>query len=307
MAYMPQKPASIVLFKADTGRFIQPCSTQGWHSTCIPVIQTTSRSDLCHSLSSPDLPAHPGLALLQAARAAEPCTGTSSSSDTTRTPLSDAEVDLAGTAPGVIVVLTSAAAAPTLQHWLHGQPSSLPPIAVATLGSAVARQLHDDGSTRVVISGAKNANELADRVIPLCIHSGRALLFLCGNLRKHELPAAAAQAGVQLHELIVYDTTPRPPEDIQAELSAWLDATSHCAVRAALWCSPSGIEATSTCWAAIRAAQVRPCALGETTARACREAGFTDVCVCPSASPGGLSTILEHLITQDALHTSSPP
>ncbi len=105
----------------------------------------------------------------------------------------------------------------------------------------------------------------------------RPLLFLCGNLRRDEIPSALKEAGVPFEELQVYET-------LQAET---IDLSSHPKPDWVVFFSPSGVEAVSRA-ADLDWINVRLAAIGETTAEAIHQRGFDVEAVAAEPTPESL-------------------
>ena len=69
---------------------------------------------------------------------------------------------------------------------------------------SVADFFHGSGN---IIADADNAQALAQKIMEQKV---RDLVFLCGNLRREELPRTLQAAGIRVHELVVYETVLQP-------------------------------------------------------------------------------------------------
>lgn len=58
-----------------------------------------------------------------------------------------------------------------------------------------------------IVGEAGNAAELANKIISKSV---KELVFFCSNKRRDELPTALKNAGVKVHEVVVYETTETP-------------------------------------------------------------------------------------------------
>ena len=106
------------------------------------------------------------------------------------------------------------------------------------------------------------------------------LLFLCGNRRRDVLPNRLREADIPLEEQCVYETRLRTDLDLTTPaVPDWL-----------VFFSPSGIEAARQAGAMqdARLAAVRLAAIGPTTARALREAGWGAAAVAEQPAPDAL-------------------
>lgn len=105
----------------------------------------------------------------------------------------------------------------------------------------------------------------------------RPLLFLCGNLRREELPDKLRAAGVPFEELCVYETLP----------AATIDLSGHPLPDWVVFFSPSGVEAVrrkhGIDWHSVRLA-----AIGQTTAEAIRQDGLEVEAVAAEPTPESL-------------------
>jgi uroporphyrinogen-III synthase len=69
-----------------------------------------------------------------------------------------------------------------------------------------------------IIAEANNATNLAQKIIESGV---KEIVFVCGNKRRDELPVLLNKAGIEIHELTVYETTKTPiviSEDFDAIL-----------------------------------------------------------------------------------------
>ena len=103
-----------------------------------------------------------------------------------------------------------------------------------------------------IVATADNAAALAEKILEQKV-SG--LVFFCGNQRRDELPALLKASGVQVQEIVVYKTVPKPVVTPAAQ--------------AVLFFSPSAVESF---FSANRLETGTVCfAIGETTAGALKE------------------------------------
>jgi len=58
-----------------------------------------------------------------------------------------------------------------------------------------------------IIASAEYGKELAQKIIE---HQIKEIVFFCGNKRRDELPALLKEAGIRVHEVIVYETVETP-------------------------------------------------------------------------------------------------
>jgi uroporphyrinogen-III synthase len=60
----------------------------------------------------------------------------------------------------------------------------------------------------VIIATGNDASDLANRLLPAIDNSE--VFFFCSNIRRDELPVILLDHGVQLHEVVVYETEEAP-------------------------------------------------------------------------------------------------
>jgi len=116
-----------------------------------------------------------------------------------------------------------------------------------------------------VLAEAANAYELAQNIIE---HKVEELIFFCGNKRRDELPSILQEAGIKIHEMIVYETV-----ETAAMVTDDFDAIlffSPSAVQS--FFSVNQIKKTTVCFA-----------IGQTTADCITD--FTDNRIIISESP----------------------
>jgi uroporphyrinogen-III synthase len=58
-----------------------------------------------------------------------------------------------------------------------------------------------------IVGEASNATELANKIIAKGV---KEIVFFCSNKRRDELPAALKNANIQVHEIVLYETTETP-------------------------------------------------------------------------------------------------
>lgn len=116
-----------------------------------------------------------------------------------------------------------------------------------------------------IIAQAENATDLAKKIIE---HKAQEIVFFCGNKRRDELPNILKEAGIKVHEIVVYETIETPAittDDIDAILFF-----SPSAVQS--FFSVNQLKKNTICFA-----------IGETTANSI--ADFTDNRIIISESP----------------------
>lgn len=102
-------------------------------------------------------------------------------------------------------------------------------------------------------------------------------LFVCGNLRRNELPNALSASRVAFEELQVYQTLIKPDVDLCSEEKPdWVT-----------FFSPSGFEAVRETWPD-NWQHVQIAAIGETTANAIRSAGWQVSAIAERPTPVAL-------------------
>lgn len=117
-----------------------------------------------------------------------------------------------------------------------------------------------------ILAVASNASALAKKIIE---HEVKEIIFFCGNKRRDELPAILKEAGIKVHEVIVYETVETP-----AIVTDDFDAV--------LFFSPSAVQSF---FSVNQLKKHTVCfAIGETTADSI--ADFTDNKIIISESPG---------------------
>lgn len=181
----------------------------------------------------------------------------------------------AGAAYGGLVV-TSPRGAEALGRALRQTPVDLTPWRsrpVYAVGPATAAALRELGLEPAGgESGAGAA--LAERIA--ASRPRRPLLFLCGNRRREELPRRLREEGLEVEELVVYDTlVVRDLAPGEHERADWV-----------VCFSPSGTEALEA--AGFEPAGTRLAAIGPTTAAALGERGWRVDAVAEAPTPAGL-------------------
>lgn len=117
-----------------------------------------------------------------------------------------------------------------------------------------------------IIVTADNSSDLAKKIIE---HEVKEIIFFCGNKRRDELPAILKEAGIKVHEVIVYETVETP-----AIVTDDFDGV--------LFFSPSAVQSF---FSVNQLKKGTVCfAIGETTADSI--ADFTDNKIIISESPG---------------------
>ena len=130
-------------------------------------------------------------------------------------------------------------------------------------------------------SNAGNAEHLAHLIAGHHKNEGEPLLFLCGNLRRPELPEVLTQNDIPFQECIVYETQTRTGLDLQAK-----DVPD-----AVVFFSPSGVDAVKTIWPE-RWSQVCCVAIGARTAKALHDTSLNLISTAIHPTPESLLNAL---------------
>lgn len=106
------------------------------------------------------------------------------------------------------VVFTSANSVEVIKNYLHeGDIWYLPNWDIFCLSGKTKDSLAPNFSTKKIIATAENAFALAQKIIE---HGIKEIVFFCGNKRRDELPNIIKNAGVNVHEIVVYETIETP-------------------------------------------------------------------------------------------------
>lgn len=134
-------------------------------------------------------------------------------------------------------------------------------------------------------AAAANAEAVAKHVIAM--GSQRTWLFLCGNLRRPELPAMLSEAGIPFSELEVYQTTPRTNLQLDTyEKPDWVG-----------FFSPSGVDCVQKAWPT-GWKEVKKAAIGNTTADALRAVNWAADAVAAVPEGPALHAAIEEAMQQ---------
>ncbi len=125
------------------------------------------------------------------------------------------------------------------------------------------------------ISERAESRAVAERVVAL--NEKKPWLFICGNLRRDELPEALTEAGVAFEELVVYRTLPAES----------IDLTEDDAPEWVVFFSPSGVNAVSNQWPDSWQHTQRA-AIGNTTAKAITQMGWSVSAIADKPEPQSL-------------------
>lgn len=109
----------------------------------------------------------------------------------------------------VTIVFTSQHAVATIDKYLHGGDACYVPghWNAFCLNGATREAAIQILSEAQIIDTAPNATELAAKIIA---HNPKQVVFFCGNQRRDELPHLLKAAGIEVTEIIVYETIATP-------------------------------------------------------------------------------------------------
>ena len=176
------------------------------------------------------------------------------------------------------LILTSPRAADALSGYDLGGWHGKPTFAVGPATAVRTRHL----GLRTEGEQAGSAAALADAIIAK--PPAAPLLFICGDRRRDVLPDRLRAAGISFEACVVYRTTGDASVLRRAleDRPEWL-----------VFFSPSGVEAALECdglsWNSVALA-----AIGPTTARALRAAGYPPAAVAAAPTPEALVTAVTH-------------
>lgn len=130
-----------------------------------------------------------------------------------------------------------------------------------------------------ILATAENGATLAQRILD---QGGiNEVVFFCGNKRREELPAILKEAGITVHEIIVYQT-----EETPSKVEEDLDAV--------LFFSPSGVQSF---FAANQLKKEAVCfAIGRTTADAVAAHTRNKIITSEAPSPEAMLAAVQHYI-----------
>ncbi|MFN2456573.1 MAG: uroporphyrinogen-III synthase [Chitinophagaceae bacterium] len=165
------------------------------------------------------------------------------------------------------VVFTSANAINTVNNYLLATNTLEPlPWKIYTLiGRSKDELFNTPLFPKNIIGEADNAKSLAEKIVSDRV---KEIVFFCGNKKRDELPAILKDAGVKVHEVVVYETV-ETPQVVTDGLNAIM-FFSPSAVQS--FFSANELEKETVCFS-----------IGETTAKAIRD--FTDNRIIISESP----------------------
>ncbi|MBP6686884.1 MAG: uroporphyrinogen-III synthase [Lacibacter sp.] len=103
------------------------------------------------------------------------------------------------------VVFTSMNAVDAVVAWQDGQQ---PDWVIYCMGNTTKQKLKENFGDHSVVGTANNATDLADRIAEES--DADEVIFFCGEQRREELPAILRSKGIDVHEIIVYETIHTP-------------------------------------------------------------------------------------------------
>jgi uroporphyrinogen-III synthase len=147
------------------------------------------------------------------------------------------------------------------------------------LAGATSKALHATFGEAAIAATARNAQELAAAIIANGLTE---IVFFCGNRRRDELPLMLSKAGINVHELIVYQTIDHPVKV----------PSGYAGV---LFFSPSAVNSFFA--ANQPGGQVVCFAIGDTTASELRATTKNIVIVSPEPDPERLLLLAQEYFT----------
>jgi uroporphyrinogen-III synthase len=114
------------------------------------------------------------------------------------------------------VVFTSMNAVDAVVAWQDGQ---LPDWVIYCMGNTTKQKLKENYGDHSVVGTANNAAELAELIAEES--DTEEVIFFCGEQRRDELPAILRNKGIEVQEIIVYETI-HTPHKINKEYQAVL-------------------------------------------------------------------------------------
>ena len=92
-------------------------------------------------------------------------------------------------------------------YWHDGTLPTIPNFNVFCISGRTKSALQSLISPEMITATADYGKELAREIIE---HGVKEIVFFCGNRRRDELPALLSDAGIKVHEVVVYETTEIP-------------------------------------------------------------------------------------------------
>lgn len=107
------------------------------------------------------------------------------------------------------VVFTSSNAVLSVKKYLHDYISLYKVNwKIFSLSGKTQEALDENGEVFGKVAGAANdSKELAEKIVSTKVDE---VVFFCGNKRREELPNILKQAGIKVHEIVVYETVETP-------------------------------------------------------------------------------------------------
>lgn len=117
------------------------------------------------------------------------------------------------------ICFTSANAVPVFERYMHAEDTfyvydwKVCCLSGKTLEAVQQAHFYK----KEIVATAENGSQLAEAIIAAGM---KEIGFICGNRRRDELPRRLAEAGITVHEIVVYETleTPRVAEDYEGIL-----------------------------------------------------------------------------------------
>ena len=100
----------------------------------------------------------------------------------------------------ITVIFTSANAVKAVKKLLPAKPSWK----IFCIGYKTKKHAEDTFGNENIVGIADNGEQLADEIIKYS--SPKRMVFFCGNRRREELPEKLKDHGIELEEIVVYDT-----------------------------------------------------------------------------------------------------
>ena len=179
------------------------------------------------------------------------------------------------------IIATSKNAVPFIKETLNNLESEISNLKFYAVGQHTGNALNEFAEN-VTIAKSQNGTALAEQIVEEGIKKA---VYFCSNIRRDELPDILTESGVELTEIVAYDTR-LTPEKLDA---AKLDGI--------LFYSPSAVESFVSANGVVDV----PCfAIGPTSGSALIEAGFDTVMMAEEPNIKQLiNTILDYYTIAD--------
>lgn len=106
------------------------------------------------------------------------------------------------------IIFTSSNAVETIKKYLHQHDTYyIPNWNIFSLAGKTKDSLSPYFKENKIIATAENAAELAKKIIE---HGTKEVVFFCGNKRRDELPDILKSTGINIQEIVVYETVETP-------------------------------------------------------------------------------------------------